>query len=225
MFFARRTSRPADRSPRRGVTLVELIVVLAIMLLIFAIGGVLIGPPLKKARLANAANDVAVLARRVAVESRAQRSGQGAFVFLKATPGTGTFELVADLNPAPGGDGVFQDPSGGGSVDTLIAGIPPALLPEGIVVYNLPAPYDNSWTNWSASGTSFVLGIDFQGRTVGVDGRQIGGVASLNLTHADMASGAVTPLVVHRLTFGSVWSVRNTRLVKDPAAATGWREF
>jgi hypothetical protein len=40
-----------------------------------------------------------------------------------------------------------------------------------------------------------------------------------------MVSGAVTPMVVHRVTIGTVWGVRHTRLVQDPAAATGWREF
>ena len=219
------TARPHHRVSRRGVSLVELLVVLAIMLLIFTMAGVLIGPPLKKARLESAANDVVVLAKRVPVESRAQRAGQGLFVFLKGTPGTGVFELVADTNPAPAGDGRFQDPSGGGSVDSLMADIPPVQLPEGIVLYDLPAPYGNCWTNWGVSGTSFVLGVDFQGRAIGPDGRQIGGVAAINLTHADMASGAVTPLVVQRITFGAVWSVRRTRLVKDPAAASGWREF
>ena len=236
MVSARSTARLVRRSSPRGVTLLELLVVLAILLLTFTMAGILIGPPLRKARLASAANDVAVLAKRVAVEARTQRAGQGAFVFLRATPTTGipatvTFDLVADTagNVAPlppGPDGQFQDPAGAGT-DILIPRIPPVQLPEGIVVYNLPAPYDNSWTNWSpnATGTSFVLGLDFQGRTVGVNGRQIAGLASLNLTHADMVSGAITPLVVHRLTFGSVWTVRHTRLVKDPAVASGWREY
>ena len=226
MFLARSLAHPLRRSPRRGVSLVELLVVLAIMLLIFAMAGVLIGPPLRKARLAGAANDLAVLARRVAVEARTQRGGQGLFVFLKATPATGVFELVADTNPAPGGNGSFQDPSGGGAVDSVITTVQRFQLPAGIVFTNLPAPYDNCWSNWSVpNATAFVLGIDFQGRTVAHTGRQITGIASVNLTHADMASGAVTPLVVHRLTFGPVWNVRQTRLVKDPAAASGWREF
>lgn len=225
MMFARATTRPSRRSRRRGVTLVELLVVLAILLLVFAMGGVLIGPPLKRARLASAANDVIVLAKKVPIEARAQRAGQGLFVFMKATPGTSTFELVADSNPAPGGDSQFQDPSGGGSVDSVIASALPVQLPAGIVFYDLPAPYGNCWTNWGAIGTSFVLGIDFQGRTVGPDGRQIAGVATINLTHADMVSGAVTPLIVYRLTFSAVWGVRQTRIVKDPGVASGWREF
>jgi prepilin-type N-terminal cleavage/methylation domain-containing protein len=224
MIPARFAARRARRSPGRGFSLAELLVVLAILSIIFLMAGVLIGPPLRRARLESAANDVAVLARRVAVEARTQRGGQGLFVFLKATPAAGLFELVADTNPVPGGDGVFQDPAGAGT-DSLITAVQPARLPNGVVFYNLPAPYDNCWTNWGASGTDFVLGLDFQGRTVGPGGRQIGGMASVNLTLADMASGAVTPLIVHRLTFGPVWNVRHTRLVKDPAAASGWREF
>lgn len=225
MLSVRDTTRPTRRSPQRGVTLIELLVVLAILLLIFAIAGVLVGPPLRKARLASAANEVEVLARRVPVEARTQRAGQGAFVFLKATPSTGTFELVADTNPAPAGDGVFQDPSGGGSVDTVIASVQAVRVSTDLVFHNLASPYNASWSNWSASGTSYVIGMDFQGRTVGANGRQIAGTAAVNLTDADMVSGAITPFVVHRLTFSPVWGVRQTRLVQDPAAASGWREY
>jgi prepilin-type N-terminal cleavage/methylation domain-containing protein len=223
MFFARATTRPSRRSSRRGVSLIELLVVLAIMLLIFAMAGVLVGPPLKRARLASAANDILVLAKKVPVESRTQGAGQGLVVFLKATPLTSTFELVADATS----DGQFQDPSGGSPSDSLIASVPPVQLPDGIVFYDMPAPYPNgnSWTNWGASGTAFVIGVDFQGRTILPTGRQVAGTAVINLTHADMVSGAVTPLVVHRITFGAVWSVRDTILVKDPAATGGWRQY
>ncbi len=228
MLSARSTTDPPRRSRRRGVSLIELLVVLAIMLLVFAMSGVLIGPPLKKARIASLANEIAVLAKRVPVESRTQRAGQGAFVFLKASPADGVLELVVDSNPAPGGDGVFQDPSGGGAVDSVIGGVEALRLddiPKGWVFYDMPAPYNNCWANWGSVGTSFVLGVDFQGRTVGPNGRQIAGTAAINLTHADMVSGAITPMVVHRITIGAVWGVRHTRLVKDPAVASGWREF
>jgi prepilin-type N-terminal cleavage/methylation domain-containing protein len=228
MFFARATTRPPRRSSRRGVSLIELLVVLAILLLIFTMAGILIGTPLKRARLESAANDIAFLAKRVPIEARAQRGGQGLFVFLKADPANGVLELVADTNPAPGGDGQFQDPAGGGAVDSVIDSVKAvrlADLPSGIVFYDMPAPYGNCWSNWGAVGTSFVLGIDFQGRTVLPTGRPINGSAAINLTHADMVSGAITPLVVHRITFGAVWSIRHTRLVKDPGAPTGWREY
>jgi prepilin-type N-terminal cleavage/methylation domain-containing protein len=231
MVSIRPSARLIRRSPRRGVSLIELLVVLAIMLLIFAMAGVLVGPPLRKARLAAAANDLTVLAQRVAIEARTQRGGQGRFVYLKATPGTRTFELIADSGGATaGGDSVFQDPTSGTDPDSLITAVQPLTLPPGIVFYNLPAPYNNCWSNWGTSGGNYVLGLDYQGRTVGpgvagTPGRQISGLASVNLTHADMASGAVTPLIVHRVTIGSVWGVRHTRLVQDAAAATGWREF
>ncbi len=239
MVSVRPFARPCCRSPRRGVSLVELLVVLAILLLIFAIGGVLIGPPLRKARIAAAANDLAVLAQRAPLEARTQRGGQGLFIFLKATPGTRVFELIADTGGGGGGDSVFKDPSSGTAPDSVITTLQPVRLPEGIVFTDLPAPWDNCWSNWAASGTDFVIGLDFQGRTVGsgamgvdafgnaigIPGRQIAGPASVNLTHADMVSGAVTPMVVHRVTIGTVWGVRHTRLVQDPAAPNGWREF
>lgn len=226
-----RPTRHRRRSTRRGVSLVELLVVLAIMLLIFAMAGVLIGPPLRKARLAAAANDLAVLAQRLPVEGRTRRGGQGLFVFLKGTPASRRFEIIADTGGAiAGGDGIFRDPTSGTDPDSVIATVQPLQLPAGIVFYDLPAPYDACWSNWGVSGTDFVLGLDFQGRTigpgsVGAPGRQIAGLASVNLTHADMASGAVTPLIVHRVTIGAVWGVRHTRLVKDASVASGWREF
>lgn len=228
MFSVLSSARSSRRSLQRGVSLVELLVVLAIMLLIFTMGGVLIGPPLRKARLASAANDVAVLAQRVAIEARTQRSGQGLFVFLRADPANRVFDLVADTGGAgAGGDGVYRDPSSGTNPDSVIQTVQPVRLPDGIVFYDLPAPYDSCWSKWGVSAANFVVGLDYQGRTIGpgapgVPGRQITGVASINLTHADMASGAITPLVVHRLTIGAVWGVRHTRLVKD---GTVWREF
>ena len=230
MFSVRSSVRFRRRSPRRGVSLVELLIVLAILGLIFGMAGILIGPPLKKARLASAANDLAVLMQRAAVEARTQRGGQGLFVYIKGTPATRTFELLADTGGGGGGDGVYQDPSGGAPPDSVIANVSPVRLPAGIVFHNLPAPYNNCWSNWGVSGVNFVLGLDYQGRTVGpgapgAPGRQINGFAAVNLTHADMASGLVTPLVVHRLTIGPVWGVRHTRLVRDAAAASGWREY
>ncbi len=231
MISIRSTRRLHRRSPRRGVSLVELLVVLAIMLLIFAMAGVLLGPPLRKARLAAAANDLAVLAQKLPIEGRARRGGQGLFVYLKGTPGTRRFELIADTGGAvAGGDFIFRDPASGTDPDSVITNIQPLQLPEGIVFYDLPAPYTANWSNWGVSGANYVLGLDFQGRTIGpgaagAPGRQISGVAAVNLTHADMASGAVTPLIVHRVTIGAVWGVRHTRLVRDAGAASGWREF
>ncbi|MBK9088939.1 MAG: prepilin-type N-terminal cleavage/methylation domain-containing protein [Holophagales bacterium] len=239
MFSVRPPARPLRRSPRRGVSLIELLVVLAVLLLIFAMGGILIGPPLRKARLASAANDLTVLAQRVPIEARTQRGGQGLFVYLKGDPAAGLFELIADTGGAgAGGDSAFSDPGSATDPDSVITTVQPVRLPEGIVFYDLPAPYDNCWSNWGVSGANFVLGVDFQGRTVGpgvpaagltpaVPGRQITGLASINLTHADMASGAVTPLVVHRITIGAVWGVRHTRLVRDVAedGTFVWREF
>lgn len=104
MISIRSTRRLHRRSPRRGVSLVELLVVLAIMLLIFAMAGVLLGPPLRKARLAAAANDLAVLAQKLPIEGRARRGGQGLFVYLKGTPGTRRFELIADTGERSPGE-------------------------------------------------------------------------------------------------------------------------
>jgi prepilin-type N-terminal cleavage/methylation domain-containing protein len=216
----------------RGVSLIELLVVLAILLIIFTMAGVLIGPPLKKARLSGAASSVANLAARVPLESQRQAGGQGAGVFLKATTATRTFELVADTvdaNPAApnGPDGRFQDPTGA-PADALLTTVQPVVLPDGIVFYDIGVPYDNCWTRWGdAGGGNFVLGVDLQSRTVNQNGAQIAGPASLNLTHVEMTgvSPILTPLTVYRLTFNAVWGVRMTRLVRDSAAATGWREF
>ncbi len=239
MISIRSTRRLHRRSPRRGVSLVELLVVLAIMLLIFAMAGVLIGPPLRKARLAAAANDLAVLASGPPIEARTQARGAGA-VHLPARrprrtgPSSWSRTRVDAIAAAPGApDGRLPGSDRGGTdPDSSITAIQPVSLPEGIVFTDLPAPYDNCWTNWGVSGASLVVGLDYQGRTIGpgagtLPGRQITGLASVNLTHADMASGAVTPLIVHRLTIGAVWGVRHTRLVKDPAAVatSGWREF
>lgn len=220
----------------RGVSLIELLAVLAILLILFTLAGILIGPPLKKARLAGAASSVANLAARLPIESQRQAQGQGAAVFLKANTAGRKFELVADtvdaIAAAPNApDGRYQDPTGS-PADALLDEAATVRLPVGIVFYDFDAgaPYDNCWTRWGdAGGGNYVLGIDLRGRTIDEDGVQISGPASLNLTHVDMtgASPTVTPLTVYRLTFNSLYGVRMTRLVRDPAAVAtaGWREF
>lgn len=207
------------------MSLVELLVVLAILLLGFAMAGVFIGPPLKRARLASAATDIEVLAKQVPIQSRARRAGQGLFVFLRSNTAARTLDLVADTNPAPAGDGRFQDPDGTAPTDTRITDVQRVRLPDGVVFYDPGAPYVGSWANWGPTATGFAVGIDFQGRAVRPTGGQIGGPATVFLTHADMISGAVTPLVVHRIAIAPVWGVRQTRLVRDAGAPTGWREF
>ena len=225
MTIAPRPARATRSASRRGVSLIELLVVLAILLLIFAMGGIFIGPPLKRARLAAAATEIEVLAKQVPVRSRQERGGQGLFVFLRANPGSRTFDLVADTNPVPAGDGRLQDPDGGGTTDALLADIVTLRLPDGVVFHDMGAPYEATWSNWGASGTNRALGVDYQGRTVGPAGGQIASPAVINLTHAEMVAGTLTPFVVHRITIGPVWSVRHTRLVQDPVAPTGWREY
>lgn len=210
---------------RRGVSLIELLVVLAILLLVFAMAGIFVGPPLKRARLSAAATDIEVFAKQVPIQARAQRGGEGLFVFLRANTADRTFELVADTNPAPAGDGRFQDPDGGGSTDTRIADIQPVRLPDGVVFFDPGVPYGSSWANWQATATGFAVGIDFQGRTIQHSGGQVPGAAVVYLTHADMVSGTLQPLVVHRIAIAPVWSVRQTRLVADAGAPTGWREY
>ena len=86
MLSARSTTDPPRRSRRRGVSLIELLVVLAIMLLVFAMSGVLIGPPLKKARIASLANEIAVLAKRVPVEVHSFESGRHGLGLAGDTP-------------------------------------------------------------------------------------------------------------------------------------------
>lgn len=216
---------PGRAYAQRGVTLIELLVALAIFLMVFAMAGLFIGPPIKRARLSGAATDLEILAKRVPVQSRTQRSGEGLFVFLRADPASRTFDLVADTNPAPAGDGRFQDPSGGGTTDSLVADVPTFRLPDGIVFHDLAAPYGGSWAGWGAAGSVFALGIDYQGRTILPVGGQIAAPAVIHLTHADMVAGTLRPFVVHRIAISPVWAVRQTRLVRDPAAATGWREF
>jgi prepilin-type N-terminal cleavage/methylation domain-containing protein len=218
----------------RGVSLIELLAVLAILLILFTLAGILIGPPLKKARLAGAANSVANLAARLPIESQRQAGGQGSAIFLKATTADRTFQLVADTvdanAAAPNGpDGQYQDPTATPG-DAILDPVSTVRLPEGVVFYDIGAPYDNCWTRWGdAGGGNHVLGIDLRGRTIDEAGIQITGPASVNLTHVDMtgASPTVTPLTVYRLTFNALWGVRLTRLVRDPAAVAtaGWREF
>ena len=237
MFSVRPSARPCRRSPRRGVSLVELLVVLAIMLLDLRDG---------RSPHRSAAPEGPARGRR-------QRAGgpgpEGCPRSADPAGRAGAVHLPESHARHPGlrahrGHGGRRREATACS-RTRAAGPLPIRssrpfsrfgCPRGSSSIDLPAPYDNCWSNWAASGTDFVLGLDFQGRTVGpgaigvdasgtaigIPGRQIAGPASVNLTHADMVSGAVTPLVVHRVTIGTVWGVRHTRLVQD---GTIWREF
>jgi prepilin-type N-terminal cleavage/methylation domain-containing protein len=209
------------------VTLVELLVVLAILGIIFGIGGIFIGPPLKRAQLASAANDLAVFSQRALVQRQQQRAGQGSVIFLQATPATRRFTMVADTT----GDGRYDPPSGA-SPDTEIVGqelVLPSTIefyPAGISPPALPATYGPSWQGWSTvDAATRVLGVDFQSRTISSGGAQIALSAVVNVTHADMLSGAVAPLVVYRISIRPVWGVRVQRLVRDESVASGWQEF
>jgi prepilin-type N-terminal cleavage/methylation domain-containing protein len=222
LFVRRRV--PAAKP--RGVSLIELLAVIAILGIIFTIGAVFIGPPLKRAQLGGAANDLVVFGQRVVAQRQQQRAGQGSVVFIRAAPASRQFTMVTDAT----GDGQFQQPAGAGT-DAEIAG-QELVLPDTIVFYPsgasppaLPATYGPSWQGWSAVTTTFVLGVDFQNRAITSGGAQISQAAVVNLTHVDMLSGAVTPLVVYRISIRPVWGVRLQRLVRDAGAPTGWQEY
>lgn len=222
-LFVRPRVSPAKQ---RGVSLLELLVVLAILAIIFTLGAMLVGPPLKRAQLAGAANDLVVFGQRVSAQRRLQRAGQGSVIFVRATPASRQFTMIEDST----GDGQYQAPAGAGT-DTQIAGqelvLPNtiAFYPSGATPPALPATYGPSWQGWSAVTTDFVLGVDFQDRAISSGGAQISQAAVVNLTHVDMLSGAVSPLVVYRISIRPVWGVRLQRLVRDAGAPTGWQEF
>lgn len=174
----------------KGVTLVELLVVLVLVGIGALIGGLYLTSFFQKQRLASVAQEVrAVLAE---VPSFAQRFQQPVFVrFVPPSgPQAARLQITRDL---PGSQVLRQY----------------AFPPEIVFSFTSTTAVTCNWPN--IAGT-YVLRLDLTGRTTDPGtGQQVDQVENLLLVHRNMVLGSLKPKVGFEIAVAPVWDVRLSR--------------
>jgi prepilin-type N-terminal cleavage/methylation domain-containing protein len=220
----------------RGFSLLEAVVVVAVLGIIVAIGFQQVTKTLQRTALGKASNDLRLLAQRALTEM--QRRSVVTFVRIGPAPGsTLRVKLIADTNGPTGvPDGALQDPTdgGGGPFDTLVDSFDITLGAGQQIALSSVAPnqveadrwlFDSDGTPaWADYATTTdiardrVLMCDLHGRTVRPDtGLQIDRAAGLRFTHVNILAGTLQPPVRYELHISPVWSVQVVRQVKNSA--------
>lgn len=208
----RGTAGGTSRGRARGFSLLEALIVIAILLILFSIGAAMISTQARNAALIGTANAMEGLVQRAHMEM--QRRGHTVFLRIreKDADGRRPVELWEDTND----DRALQ----AGTGDVLINERPPG----GVSDYSIPATISLSRTdvdavqqvNWDDAGSGrFVLAVDFLGRTIRPStGRQITAMATLTITHESMVTGGASPLVDYQLRINPVWNSSTAKLVQ-----------
>ncbi len=201
---------------RRGFTLMEALVVVAIIGFTVALAGMGVLRTLKRNQLNSTVQSVQLLANRDYLE--AQR--RGTMTILRVGPaqpwtvagpdGFVPVELWVDVN----GNGAI-DPGTDLLLDTQQLVITDRQTGDNVQQISLSttAVDQIQSANWSANGTSRsvarLLACDTFGRTINpATGLQIAGLATLSITHADMVAGRLTPRRNYQLRISPAWSVQ-----------------
>lgn len=200
------------RGPARGFSLLEALVVLAILLVLFSVGASMISRQTRTAALIGTSNALEGLVQRARIEM--QRRGHVVFLRVreKDAGGQRQVELWEDTND----NRTLQ----AGSGDVLINERPPG----GVADYVIPQTVSLSRSDvdaiqqsgWEDGGSGrIVIGVDFLGRafTPGT-GRQIAAVATLTVTHASMVTGGASPMVDYQLRINPVWNASTRVMVQ-----------
>ena len=185
----------------RGFTLVELLIVLAILGLTLTIAGTEVMRAIKRNFLSSTVQGIQLLASRAQLEAQ-RRSGM---VFLriqevgKGPAGTLPVELWADAD----GDGVFDK-----TKDLLLEQI---LLDPARISLSTAASNQIQSANWSNDDTTHerLLACDTFGRTMNpATGLQIAATATLSITHSDMVANRLQPRLNDQLRISPAWSIQ-----------------
>jgi general secretion pathway protein H len=201
--------RAAERTPGgSGFSIIELLVVLAILGLTLTVAGTTVMRAIKRSYLSSTVQGLQLLASRAQLE--AQR--RSTMVFLRigafksvptASPKFTPVELWADAD----GDGAFDS-----TKDLLIQQI--LLDPTRISLSTDPAKPIQS-ANWSKGPPTDIdatserlLACNTFGQTINpATGLQIAATATLSITHTDMISGVLLPRLNDQLRISPAWSV------------------
>lgn len=217
------------RRGRRGFSLVELLFVVAVLGLMFAIGMTTIAATIKRQRVASAAEDLRTLAGRALTtmqdENRTTFLAIGKYVAGTGTDAAVVFDAnannVCDEAIDPNGDGLFFDDAPQNLVPWRIR------IPEDVALSNSSPTgqvFNTQWARPSTGPVSAALLCDFMGRamipgvttptppaTAAIVGMATG-PATVQLSHADMISGDLTPLVTYTVAVTPLFKVSIRRV-------------
>ena len=205
------------RGRRRGVTLVELLIVIAILGIAFTFGLGGLNSILKRQRLGRAADDVRTVAGRTLTEMQNRNQptflAVGKYVANRGTDvavvldgnGNGTLDEAID----PNGDGLFDD-----AATTVV--LWRARVPVDVALSNTglaTQTFNTQWDRPTTGPVSALLLCDFLGRAViPTTGAIITGPATVQLSHREMISGDLTPLVTYTVSIGPLFKTALARV-------------
>lgn len=197
--------RARTNTQRRGVSLVELLVVLAILTAALTLGISGLDAAFKRQRLGSAAESLRTLGDRVRAEMQG-RNAPAFLVFGRYVAGAGTdVAVVVDGNGD--GDGLDVDANGDGLFDDA-ANADRVLwrfrVPADVALSNTALDdqsFNTQWGRPSSGPVSAVLMCDFMGRAMipGSTPNMIAGPATVRLTHREMISERLEPFVTYTL--------------------------
>lgn len=217
-LLPQKTNVTKARQREAGFTLIEMIVVVAILGVIALIMTVNVIATLKKGRLDTAANQLQSVIESARIAALEQRTG----VFVVISPnGAGEWiaQLVADTNSD--GNLTFNPTSPNAGPDMPVRQHS-VLLTEDLVLATttMPAagltwPGPNNWPTVALStGTSYVLRCDQRGQPWAP-----GGSAALttpqmiSITHNEMANGTLRPPARYDITLSPLWHTKMDRVI------------
>ena len=215
------------RSRRRGFSLIELLIVVAILGLILAIAGAQVSKTFRRAKVDTVADTVRNFIQDAA--GQVQKQNLPVFIVLSrvTSPAPGFYRLqaIADSGATASAlDGpVYNtkpvgDPANDATKDTIVAqyDVPGEIALSGTSAA-VPQIESTFWSVNTLDTASRTLLCDFQRRAIDPGtGRQIVGVATLSVSHVDMlqATGMLKPLINDQIRINPIWSARILRTVK-----------
>jgi prepilin-type N-terminal cleavage/methylation domain-containing protein len=219
-MFCVRTS--ARRSVSTGFSVVEMLIVLAIVGIILGIGGIEAAKAIQRQAPAAAAQDLEIFAKRAFSES--QRRGVATFLRIApvtaADPKVIAIQLWADGNPTASPvevpDGAL-DTTKDTLIDTYLVPFTDSTGSDVQRIALSTAAKDKvEAANWSYTTDDDptkerILECDGFGRAIDISQvppTQITGAATLSVTHAKMVAGNLRPRKVYQLRISPAWGVQ-----------------